>query len=593
MQQALLAGRLGKRAQELLVRENGDLGWNGLANGYRAFADYDAASGVSVIVASNLTTGALDKIRSALPKIAVGEEVPTPSPIKAAAADVDPRVLERYQGAYELRPGRNLNLRVVEGRVMMEEWLLIPTSETTLFSPQDYAEIEVVLDEDGEVGRLDWTTGGDTYPLPKVASLSDGFAPRAKVIDSLVAPFADLAMFDGTVLVDVGGEVRFEKSFGLANWEHGVTHDSDTKFRIASVSKTLTDAAFAVLIQRGALALETTLEAYLPQFPSADLITIRQLLNHTSGVAHTNDQSWGDGATSFSLDELVQRLAALPLDFKPGSDRNYSNGGYAVAAKLLELEGGGSFDEVMRELVFEPLGMSDTGHIEDVRTPIAGMATGYEPGARPGERRQSRFYAVETRPGGGSLYSTVNDLLRFGRGVFRDGFLEESLVESVLGAENGSLLSQGRSPGFVAKFLYERDRDVIVVSLANNYAVPADWAGSIADLATGDVQAVPWPAIMQTTGTITVDDPRIGRYRNSRGGGDLRVQRNEHGELVLREETTGSVTGLVSLVDGAFLMPPYFQRCEQASETRVVTCRILSGDPRYTSEWTPIDEETR
>ena len=59
---------------------------------------------------------------------------------------------------------------MVDGRVRMEEWLLIPTSKTTLFSPQDYAEIEVVLDEGGEVVRLDWTTGGNTYPLPKVGA---------------------------------------------------------------------------------------------------------------------------------------------------------------------------------------------------------------------------------------------------------------------------------------------------------------------------------------------------------------------------------------------------------------------------------------
>ena len=106
MQRALLAGKLGKRAQEALVRESGNLSWNGLANGYRAFADYDSATGVSVVVASNLTSGALDKIRAALPKIAVGEEVPTPAPIRATAADVDPGILESYQGAYELRPGQ-------------------------------------------------------------------------------------------------------------------------------------------------------------------------------------------------------------------------------------------------------------------------------------------------------------------------------------------------------------------------------------------------------------------------------------------------------------------------------------------------------
>ncbi len=592
MQRALLAGELGSKALEILVREGGNLRWNGLAAGYRAFADYDAATGVSVVVASNVTSGALDRIRSALPAIAAGEPVPAPAPIQARAVAVDRGLLESYQGAYELRPGRNLDLRVVDGRVLMNEWLLIPTSETTLFSPQDYAEIEVVLDEAGEVSRLDWTIGDQTYPLPRVGGTdSAGTSPSGAAVDAFVAPFVDLAMFDGTVAVDVGGEILYEKSFGLAQYEHGVRHASDTRFRIASISKTLTDAAFGVLIQRGVLTLETPLARYLPAFPSAESITIGQLLSHRSGIPHINRQPWGDGSTSFSLDELLERLADLPLDFEPGTDRSYSNGGYAVAAKVLEVAGGAAFDEVMRDLVFEPLGMNDTGHIADARRPIPAMATGYEPGARIGERRRSRFYAVETRPGGGSFYSTVGDLLRFARGVFRDGFIEPPLVKSVLGGGDGPFLSQGRSPGFVAKLLHDPERDVIVVSLANNYSVPADWAATIADLATGTVQASPWPELRRAEGAVAADDPRLGRYRSSRGGGELRIDRGPRGEMLLREPSEQTVgTALVGLDDGSFLQPFYFQRCEQAAETRVVTCRILSGDPRYTSEWTPIGE---
>lgn len=170
MQQALLAGKLGERAQELLVREGGGLRWNGLAMGYRAFADHHAESGVTVVLAGNVTSGALDKIRAAVPKIAAGEDVATPAPIRARATDVDLATLESYQGDYELRPGRNLELRVRNGRVMMGDWLLIPTSERTLFSPQDYAEIEVVVGENGEVERLDWKIGEEIYPLPKVES---------------------------------------------------------------------------------------------------------------------------------------------------------------------------------------------------------------------------------------------------------------------------------------------------------------------------------------------------------------------------------------------------------------------------------------
>jgi len=167
-QRALLAGTYGKLAQEWLVRENGNMGSNGLAAGFRAFADYDAETGIGVIVASNLVSGALDRIRNALPEIAAGEKVETPSPIDAKAARVDPKLLQSYAGDYELRPGRNLELRIIDGRVRMGDWLLIPTSDMTLFSPQDYAVITVVSDDSGEIERLDWTTGGNTYPMPKV-----------------------------------------------------------------------------------------------------------------------------------------------------------------------------------------------------------------------------------------------------------------------------------------------------------------------------------------------------------------------------------------------------------------------------------------
>ena len=101
------------------------------------------------------------------------------------------------------------------------------------------------------------------------------------------------------------------------------------------------------------------------------------------------------------------------------------------------------------------------------------------------------------------------------------------------------------------------------MSLANSYAVPADWAATIADLATGDAKVASWPVIQRSAESVAESDPRLGRYRNSRGGGELSVERSIHGEMLLHDLSDGSVTGLMPLVDGAFLMPPYYQRCEQ------------------------------
>lgn len=413
---------------------------------------------------------------------------------------------------------------------------------------------------------------------------------RERVIDQFVGQFVDLGMFDGTILVDIGGAIVYERSFGYAHYELDVTHDEHTRFRIASVSKALTDAALAAMIQRGVFALDTPISRYLPDFPSADTITIGHLMNHTSGIPHTNDQPWGDGKVSLTLEEIVARLAALPLDFEPGTDSSYSNGGYAVAARVLEIAGGDTFDGVMRATVFDPLGMKDTGHISDARTPVSKIATGYEPGRHPGEHRHSRFYAVETRPGGGSFYSTARDLLQFTRSVFREGFVSAELRRDVMGADDGVFLSQGRSPGFVAKLYYDPEPDVVVVSLANSYAVAADWAVAIAGLATGTIDRNPWPELRPATATVASDDPRLGRYRNSFGGGELIIERSESGVMIVTDARSESITALVPLVDGGFLQPLYFQWCEQAGDTRVITCRMLSGNERYTSTLSPITE---
>lgn len=168
MMQAIVNKGFGERTAALLLDEKG-LAWNGRTEGYRAFADYHAGTDTYIAFASNILTGAGDLLRRDLPRLATGEAVDTPAVPRPQAISVDPEVLARYAGDYELRPGSVLTLSVDGGEVRMSGWVLIPTSERTFFSPQDYAEIEVVLTPDGKVERLDWTVAGNTYPMPRVS----------------------------------------------------------------------------------------------------------------------------------------------------------------------------------------------------------------------------------------------------------------------------------------------------------------------------------------------------------------------------------------------------------------------------------------
>lgn len=434
---------------------------------------------------------------------------------------------------------------------------------------------------------LVFAAGSGARPFESAAQAAALPPAQAQAIDRFVGRFTDLAMFDGVVLVDIGGHVVYRRAFGYANYELGVRHAPHRRFRIASVSKAVTDTAMAKLIEAGTLGLDTPIAKYLPAFPSAEIITVGQLLDHSSGIAHTNRLPWGDGSVSLSTAEIVARLAEEPLDFAPGTETRYSNGGYAVAARILELIEDAPLTEVLRGALFEPLGMDDTGHLADSRVPVPNLVTGYEPGPVPGQRRYPRFYAVESRPGGGSLYSTADDLLRFTRAVFREDFVSAQWRREALGADGDVYLSQGRSPGFVAKLFYRESDDMIVISLANSYAVPADWAAAIADLAAAEPVAPDWIAIDPVEKTVPADHPMVGAYTSSFGGARVVVQRSDAGHLTMDFNDEGRPTALVPLADGAFLLPAYFQHCGQNRDDRVIVCRMLSGNERFTSTLTP------
>jgi len=169
---AVRAGRLGEGVKQSNVDENG-IDWNGSTNGFRAFADWHAMTNVSVVFTGNLVTGALDRFRRDLPRVAAGEDVPAAAPPKLAPVPAEPAALERCEGVYEMREGTRLTVRAEGGGLRVNSWMLIPIGERTFFSPQDYATVEAVFAKDGDPrpGRLDWKMESATMACPRVGDL--------------------------------------------------------------------------------------------------------------------------------------------------------------------------------------------------------------------------------------------------------------------------------------------------------------------------------------------------------------------------------------------------------------------------------------
>lgn len=224
--------------------------------------------------------------------------------------------------------------------------------------------------------------------------------------------------FSGVVLIAKDARVVFHEAYGFADREAKVPNRKDTRFNLGSINKSFTRVAVFQLARKGRLALDDTIKRFLPDYPNADAaakVTVRQLLNMTSGIGDFFGARY-DAAPKEKIRRLQDYLplfADLPLEFEPGTGNRYSNGGYIVLGLIVEKASGTDYYAYVRENVFKPCGMADTDWFaRDAKVP--NLAKGYtlEGGTGPG-----RVLNHATLPGRGSSagggYSTAEDLLKY------------------------------------------------------------------------------------------------------------------------------------------------------------------------------------
>jgi CubicO group peptidase (beta-lactamase class C family) len=166
----------------------------------------------------------------------------------------------------------------------------------------------------------------------------------------------------------------FSKGYGMANLEYGIPITPQTIFHIASVSKQFTAYSILLLERQGKLSLEDDIHKYLDWFPDLkEKITIRNLLNHTSGI---RDQ-WELLAIAgtrlddvITQDQIIKILAKQQaLNFRPGTDWSYSNSGFTLLAEIVRSVSGQTLRQFADSAIFKPLGMTHT-HFHDDYTEI-------------------------------------------------------------------------------------------------------------------------------------------------------------------------------------------------------------------------------
>ena len=266
----------------------------------------------------------------------------------------------------------------------------------------------------------------------------------ARQVDKVLQGMADADKFSGAVLVARGGKPIFKKAYGMASREFGVPNTPETMFNIGSIEKLFTRISISQLLDAGKIAsVDDKLGKYLPEYPNMDArdnVTIRQLLNMQSGIGDFfGDKFDVSSKDAFrTLKDYLPLFANEPLQFRPGADQKYSNGGYIVLGLVIEKLSGQSYYEYVKEHICVPLGLSSTGFpFADV--PVKGVAEGYtHHGLQEWPELHKNAYTLPARgssAGGG--YSTVGDLLLLANAIREEKIKNPEFEEGAPKAADG------------------------------------------------------------------------------------------------------------------------------------------------------------
>jgi len=261
--------------------------------------------------------------------------------------------------------------------------------------------------------------------------LADAADNERQRMSEAVERRASSAQFMGAVLVSRGQTTLLDKGYGNANLEWQMPNSSDTRFRLASLTKQFTAAGILLLKERGKIRIEDPISRYLPDAPAAwSSITILHLLTHTSGIPDlTTFEDFSEIVTRPTTPaKLVASLRNKPLDFPPGTDFRYSNSGYIVLGYVLEKISNQSYADFIRENIFIPLSMQNSGYDSNTQI-VARRAQGYV--QRTGSIAIADYIDMTVPFSAGGLYSTTSDLLRWERGLFDGHLLAASSLASM------------------------------------------------------------------------------------------------------------------------------------------------------------------
>lgn len=382
---------------------------------------------------------------------------------------------------------------------------------------------------------------GAQAPTRSVAAAREARIVRS--LDSIAAATMAARPLAGlTLAVAHGARVSIVRRYGLGDVALQLPTPDRAVYQIGSVTKQMTAVAILQLVERGRLSLDASVSTLLPDLAlRGPSVSVRQLLDHTSGLASYTEMSEFGGMMPQALprDSLVRLIATKPRAFAPGEAMHYNNSAYFLLGLIIERVSGVSYDTYLRRSLFEPAAMRDAHYCSN-RAIMPRTIRGYDV---VGDTLRHAQYLDQRWPfAGGSVCATAHDLLSWNaalhggrllsaamyRSLTTPGHLVDGTVlryagglvvgDSLLG--HAALHHDGAIPGFASSLAYLPDDSLSVVVLLNTLG-----AVTPIDVTTAVVRAVVGERMRR--GASVAGDLRalVGEYRGRDRTGGSRVLR--------------------------------------------------------------------
>lgn len=271
-----------------------------------------------------------------------------------------------------------------------------------------------------------------------VASIGSSQSINTQKLDSLFTALEANNKMMASAVVYKNGKVLYAKAIGYKKIDdkQKLPADIATKYRIGSITKMFTATMIFQLVDEGKLTLDTKLDKFYPKVPSADKITIGQLLNHHSGLHNfTDDATYGQYHTQKKTQaEILDIIYKLPMDFTPGSRAAYSNTNYVLLGYIIENLTGKTYAEELTTRICAKAGLTNTyyGGAIDIKN---NEAYSYSFNGQDWEEEAETDMSIPH--GAGAIVSTPTDLSKFAEALFQGKLISTTSLQEMKKQDGG------------------------------------------------------------------------------------------------------------------------------------------------------------